>query len=84
MPYFRSPQQLHDDALAIWQAAVEAVRSDRLVRDNVNVDGNELRIGEETISLRAIQRIAVVGAGKAGAGMAAGLQHALGERLLNV
>lgn len=79
----RTPQQLHDDALAIWQAAVEAVRSDRLVRDNVIVAGDELRIGEETISLRAIQRIAVVGAGKAGAGMAAGLQQALGERLLS-
>ncbi len=79
----RSPQQLRDDALAIWQAAVAAVRSDRLVLDNVVVEGDELRIGEETLSLSAIQRIAVVGAGKAGAGMAAGLQQALGERLLH-
>ncbi|WP_254508898.1 glycerate kinase type-2 family protein [Anatilimnocola floriformis] len=78
----RSPQQLLDDARAIWQAGVEAVRSDRLVRDQVVVDGDELRIGEETLSLRAIDRIAVVGAGKAGAGMAVGLQEALGERLL--
>lgn len=78
----RSPQQLRNDALAIWQAGVEAVRSDRLVLDNVVVDGDALHIGDEILSLRAIHRIAVVGAGKAGAGMAAGLQQALGDRLL--
>lgn len=83
MPNRRSPQQLHNDALAIWQAGVEAVRSDRLVLDNVVVAGDELRIGEESLSLREIQRIAVVGAGKAGAGMAAGLQQALSEHLLH-
>lgn len=78
----RSPDQLRNDALAIWHAGVNAVRSDQLVRDNVIVDGDELRIGDETLSLRDIGRIAVVGAGKAGAGMAAGLQQAIGERLL--
>ncbi len=78
----RTSLQLQTDALAIWQAGLAAVRSDQLVRDNVLVDGNELRIGDELISLQNIRRIAVVGAGKAGAGMAAGLQTALGERLL--
>lgn len=79
----RSPQQLRDDALAIWQAGVAAVRSDRLVLDNLVVDGDDLHIGEETLSLPAIRRIAVVGAGKAGAGMAAGVQQALGDRWLH-
>jgi len=78
----RTLEQLKADALAIWQAGVEAVRSDRLVREQLIVDGDELRIGEQSLSLRDIDRIAVVGAGKAGAGMAAGLQQALGERLL--
>ena len=36
MPQNQS-RDLRADALAIWQAAVEAVRSDRLVRDNVRV-----------------------------------------------
>jgi hydroxypyruvate reductase len=78
----RSPVQLRSDALAIWQAAVEAVRSDRLVKDNVRVDGDWLVVGEETILLSSIGRIAVVGAGKAGAGMAAGLEQALGPKVL--
>ena len=73
---------LRADALAIWNAAIDAVRSDRLVRENVSVEGDSLRIADERVSLAATSRIAVVGAGKAGAGMAAGLEEALGPELL--
>src|SRR6185436_10936500 len=78
----RSAEQLREDALAIWQAGVEAVRSDRLVREFVQVAGNQLLVGDEPIDLPSIRRIAVVGAGKAGAGMAAGMEEALGEPLM--
>jgi hydroxypyruvate reductase len=77
----RSSKQLRDDALAIWHAGVEAVRSDRLVRKNVRIDGDWLVIGDEQLRLSDIGRLAVVGAGKAGAGMAAGLEVALGPKL---
>jgi glycerate 2-kinase len=75
----RSPAELRADALAIWHAGVEAVRSDRLVHDNVRIDGDRLVIGGKSLDLASIGKIAVVGAGKAGAGMAAGLIAALGE-----
>jgi glycerate 2-kinase len=78
----RTPQQMRNDALAIWQAGLEAVRSDRLVRENVRVESDRLAISGETIELANIGRILVVGAGKAGAGMAAGLEAALGTRLM--
>lgn len=78
----RSAEQLREDALAIWQAGVDAVRSDRLVREFVQVAGSQLLVGDEPIDLPSIRRIAVVGAGKAGAGMAAGLEEALGETLM--
>src|SRR6185436_3026504 len=78
----RSSAQLRTDALAIWQAGVEAVRSDRLIKDNIRVEGGWLVIGDESLQLSSIGRIAVVGAGKAGAGMAAGLEEALGPRVL--
>lgn len=84
----RSPALLRSDGLAIWHAAVEAVQSDRLVQQNVHVDGEWLVIGDESVAgtlrvpLPSIGRIAVVGAGKAGAGMAAGLEQALGPRVL--
>ena len=75
--------KLRTDALAIWQAGVDAVRSDRLVRENCRVDGDRLVVGDDSLSLASIRRIAVVGAGKAGAGMAAGLEEALGPQLLS-
>ncbi|HEX4132020.1 MAG TPA: DUF4147 domain-containing protein [Pirellulales bacterium] len=73
---------LRNDALAIWTAAVEAVRSDRLVQNVVQVRGRALQIGDEVIDLGTVRHIEVVGAGKAGAGMAAGLERALGSALL--
>lgn len=79
----RSPQQCRQDALAIWQAGVDAVRSDRLIRDNLRVAGQTLCIGDESIDLNQVGRIAVVGAGKAGAGMAAGLEETLGDDLMD-
>jgi glycerate 2-kinase len=78
----RTQEQLRADALAIWQAGVDAVRGDRLIAENVRVDGEFLVVGDEPLPLASIDRIVVVGAGKAGAGMAAGLEAALGERLL--
>lgn len=78
----RNAEQLREDALAIWQAGVDAVRSDRLVREFVQIAGSQLLVGDEPIDLPSIRRIAVVGAGKAGAGMAAGLEEALGETLM--
>jgi hydroxypyruvate reductase len=77
-----SARQLRADALAIWQAGIEAVRSDHLVREAVAVDGDRLEIGGQPIDLTRIGRIAVVGAGKAGAGMARGLIEALGPRVV--
>jgi glycerate 2-kinase len=74
--------RLGDDAVAIWQAGVEAVRSDRLVQDAVQVRGEQLIVGDQRLPLRDIRRLAVVGCGKAGAGMAAGLEAALGASLM--
>jgi hydroxypyruvate reductase len=61
---------------------VAAVDSRRLVQENLSVDGDVLRVGDLELDLRAIRRIAVVGAGKAGAGMAQGVEEALGEPLM--
>ncbi|NQT40437.1 MAG: DUF4147 domain-containing protein [Planctomycetes bacterium] len=76
----RSAEQLRRDALQIWRAGVDAVGSERLVGEALRVDGSTLILGDEPIDLEAIGRIVVVGAGKAGAGMAAAVEEALGER----
>lgn len=63
-----------EHALAIWQAGVEAVRPEPLVRRSLEVEAD----------LRDAPRILVVGAGKAGPGMAAGLEDAFADKLDHV
>ena len=75
------PSELLSDALAIWHAGLNAARSDRLVRNALHVEGPLLVVGDEKIPLRDLRRIVVVGAGKAGAGMAAAVEKTLGPRL---
>ncbi len=72
---------LVSDALAIWHAGLAAVRSGRLVHEAMHVEGSTLIIEDEEIPLRNARRIVVVGAGKAGAGMAAAVEEVLGPRL---
>lgn len=62
------------DARTIWDAAVAAARPAPLVE-------RELTAGPHAEAVRAAPRVLVVGAGKAGAGMAAGLEAALADRL---
>lgn len=60
-----------DDALAIWRAGVDAVKPAPLV---------EAALRSEP-AIHSAKRVFVVGAGKAGPGMAAGLEAALADRL---
>jgi len=78
----RSAQRLRDDAWQIWLAGVEAVKPERLIPEWLIVDGDSLWIGEQLFDLRAIERLAVVGAGKAGASMAVAVEQALGTEVL--
>ncbi len=52
------------------------------MRAAVQLDGDDLVIDGQRFDLRNVRRIAVVGAGKAGAGMAAELEAILGGRLM--
>lgn len=78
----RSAEQLREDAWKIWLAGVEAVKPERLIPEWLHVDGDSLWVGEQLFDLRAIDRIAVVGAGKAGASMTVAVERALGADVL--
>jgi hydroxypyruvate reductase len=79
----RSLEQLRRDALAIWKAGVDAVDSRQLVRQALKCEASSLVIDDdEVLPLDRIRRIAVVGAGKAGAGMAAAVEEVLGAELI--
>jgi len=68
-----------DDALRIWTAGVDAVRADRVVQQNVHWDGRWLSIAGQQHDLSNIDRLILVGAGKAAAGMLRGVLKVLGE-----
>lgn len=73
---------LREQAEAIWKAGVAAVDSAKLVRQAVRRTETAIQIMGQDFPLDAVRQIVVVGAGKAGAGMAAGLEAALGPELL--
>lgn len=66
-------ERLREDTIAIWRAGVAAVDSEKLVRDAVRVADGRLVVAGESIPLDEVDRVVVLGAGKAGAGMAAGI-----------
>lgn len=73
-------ERLRTDALRIWHAGVDAVRAERLIAEWVQVDSQVLHIGDERIPLDRINRLCVVGAGKASGAMAAAIEAALGPK----
>ncbi|MFT5522379.1 MAG: glycerate 2-kinase [Pirellulaceae bacterium] len=78
----RSPEQLRQDALAIWQAGVDAVKSERLVAETLLFEDGLLIVDDHSIPLDEIDRIVVVGGGKAGVGMAIGVEQAFENPLV--
>ncbi len=78
----RTAEQLRADALQIWKAGVAAVDSERLVREALRVEDKSLLLGDTTIDLDSVKRIGVVGAGKAGAGMASAVEQVFGPELM--
>ncbi|MAT14566.1 MAG: glycerate kinase [Planctomyces sp.] len=81
----KSAAALRDDAIAIWKAGVTAVDSARLVREHLAIRGEKIIVAGESFDLKDLNRVIIVGAGKAGAGMSAAvedvLEPALGDRL---
>jgi len=68
---------LTQDAIAIWQAGVEAVQADGVVERQTDWDGRWLTIMDRSFDLKDADRLVVVGAGKATAGMLIGLFAAI-------
>ena len=69
-----TPSRPIDDALAIWEQGVDSVDSEQLVRGALKTDSSSIVIGDQILSLNSDSRIIVIGGGKAGAGMASGIE----------
>lgn len=68
-------------ALAILEAALQAVDPGNAVRAQVQRNGDLLIIAGSTYDLSQYARVLVVGAGKAGAPMAQAIEHLVGDRI---
>ena len=74
---------LREDLLSIWTAGVDAVRAPRLMQTAVQADAHQLTVCGESWPWTDLGRIVVVGAGKAGAGMAGALEEILGPQIVD-
>jgi len=73
---------LRDHARRILDAAVAAADPRRAVRHALRLEGDALAVGGvERVALEDIDRVWVIGAGKAAVGMALGAREVLGERI---
>lgn len=68
-------------ALQIFRAALDAADPQRAVLRNLKFDGRTLTAARRRYSLSKFDRIYVLGAGKAGAAMAAAVERLLGRRI---
>lgn len=73
--------RLRRQALVIFRAALRAADPYRAVLKHVRREGNTLLVGKQRYSLRDINNVWVLGAGKASAAMAAAIEKALGRKI---
>jgi hydroxypyruvate reductase len=73
--------RLKKDAVEIFSAGVAAVEPGEAVRSHLKLEGDTLVAGDTRIPLTPGGRVLLVGAGKAGAPMAAAVEGILGDRL---
>lgn len=71
------PQNPEDVVRSIWKAGIQAVESERLVQHQLRLTPGELCIAGKSVQLQDFDRLIIVGGGKAGAGMVAGMQPTL-------
>lgn len=73
--------QMRKDTLEIFQAGVAAVEPMRAVFDHLALDKNILTAAGSRLDLSLVDRVFLVGAGKAAGPMAAAVETILGEKL---
>lgn len=73
---------LRNDVLAILEAAIHAVDPQQAVLANMRLEDEKLHIAGKAYALADLDRVLVVGGGKAGTPMAAAAYEVLGDRIL--
>ena len=74
-------EKMRNDAAAIFQAGLAAVDPATAIRRHVSMDHAHLIMGDKTFDLSRVDRLFVIGAGKASGAMAAALEEILVDRI---
>ncbi|NOT63949.1 MAG: DUF4147 domain-containing protein [Acidobacteria bacterium] len=75
------PNDLRTIASQLFHQTLRAIDVAAVVRQNLSLEGNQLRIADESLALNEFKRIVVIALGKASVPMARAAEEALGERL---
>ncbi len=76
-----STTKLREAALTIFQRTLAAIDAEAVVASHLQLDGNQLVAGNETIDLDKISRLLVIAIGKASVPMARAAERILGDRI---
>lgn len=76
-----SPRDLPRDCKDIWNAGLAAVKIDRLIDEHLQLEAGELWIDDYSLDLKPFRRAMIVGAGKAAAAMALGIEKVLSRHM---
>jgi glycerate 2-kinase len=77
----KSSSRLRRDAIEIFRAALAAANAGNAVRKHLSVQSDSIKAGTVRLPLRNINRMFLVGAGKAAVQMAASVEEIVGTRL---
>jgi glycerate 2-kinase len=72
---------MRDSAIQIFSAAVRAVQPQYLLRKHMRREKEGLRLGEHFFNQQEINKVYIIGAGKASAAMAREAENILGDRI---
>ena len=72
---------VRDAAVAIWRAALAAGDVAPLIARHLRVHGSRLTAADVSLDLTRLQRVLVLGVGKAGGAMAQAAENILGDRI---
>lgn len=67
--------------LNIIEAGLQAIDTEKVIKENISLNGNTLIVKDESFSLSSVQRIFIVGIGKCSARGAFALEGILGDKL---
>ncbi len=76
-----STSRIRKDAINVLEAGLDAIRTNRVIKETVRLRGSKLLVGTQSWNLSDFHKIYVIGIGKAAAEAGKELENILGDRI---